>query len=227
MRLRFGAFGPLQIRAERVELKLPKPVRLLYASDLHLGHFWTASVPNQLIAAAEATVPDQILLGGDLMDRARARGELERLIAALISIAPVAAVPGNHDVAVGVAIVRRAVVGAGGIWLPEQSIDCGVRIEGRIAAASNRPRIFCAHDPAEFPTAVAAGFDLVLSGHLHGGQFVFANSGGRQYPAVWFYRWHQLRFVSGDSHLLVSRGAADTFPLRFNCAREVILCHLY
>ena len=45
----FGAFGPLRVRVERARLGLPRPLRLLYASDLHLGHWWTARVPQHLL----------------------------------------------------------------------------------------------------------------------------------------------------------------------------------
>ena len=224
MRFEFGAYGPLQIRVERVGLNLSQPIRLLYASDLHLGHRWTSTVPAQLLAAANSTRPDQILLGGDLVDHAKALPALGRMIVELLGIAPVAAIPGNHDVRVGEDLVRRAVCDVGGTWLPDDPIESPVRIDGSIRAMSVRPRVLCAHDPADFPAAVAAGYDLVFAGHLHGGQCVLANRDGRQYPAAWFHRWHGLRFMRGTSTMLVSRGAADTFPFRLNCPREVILC---
>ena len=227
MRFEFGAYGPLQIRTERIEMNLPAPLRLLYASDLHLGHRWTKTVPAQLIAAATETRPDRILLGGDLVDRTKALPELGDLVAALIRVASVGAIPGNHDVHLGAESVRSAVCEAGGTWLPDQPVDGPVRIDGSILESARRPRILCAHDPADFPAAVAAGYDIVFAGHLHGGQCVLANRHAKQYPAVWFHRWHGLRFASGSSRMLVSRGAADTFPLRVNCPREVILCELF
>ncbi len=82
------------------------------------------------------------------------------------------------------------------------------------------------HAPAIFPQAAQAGYRLVLAGHLHGGQCVLATRHGRQYPAAWFHRWHGLRFHQDEATLLVSRGMADTFPFRFNCPREVLLCEI-
>jgi predicted MPP superfamily phosphohydrolase len=84
--------------------------------------------------------------------------------------------------------------------------------------------MLCTHHPGEFPAAVTAGYALVFAGHLHGGQCVLATRGGRLYPAAWIYRWHGLRFTEGTAVMLVSRGAGDTLPVRFNCPREVILC---
>lgn len=223
----FGAFRPLLIRRERVNLGLGRRIRLLFASDLHLGHWWTRGVPEQLLASCRQTRPDCILLGGDLADHSAAFVNLSACVRALAALAPVVAVGGNHDERAGLAGVRAAVEDGGGRWLPDAPLTQPLRIDGRLESApAAGPRLLCAHHPGVFPAAVRAGYGLVLAGHLHGGQCVLATAGGRLYPAVWLYRWHGLRFVEGGATLLVSRGAADTFPFRFNCPREVILCEM-
>jgi predicted MPP superfamily phosphohydrolase len=218
----FGAFGPLFIRWERVQLPTPQRLRLLYVSDLHLGHWWNASLPKRLLEAARIVQPDVILLGGDLADHLSGLPVLTNLIASLKGLAPVLAVPGNHDVRLGLDAVRETVVRAGGGWIPDGSIESPAESDGIVRPLSIRPRILCAHEPSVFPAAANAGYHLVLAGHLHGGQCVFSNRGGKQYPAVWFHRWHGMRFQDRGSTMLVSRGAADAFPFRFNCPREVL-----
>jgi predicted MPP superfamily phosphohydrolase len=222
----FGSFTPLHVRFEQVALQLPQRLRLLYASDLHLGHWWTARVPEQLLAAAGLAGADVILLGGDLVDNAGGLPALRRVVGSLRALAPVCAIPGNHDNRAGQAHVRAAVVEAGGRWLPDAPLEAPLWIDALPGASSGRSRVLCAHDPSIFPEAARAGYSLVLAGHLHGGQCVLAMRRGLLYPAVWFHRWHGLRFVADDSTLLVSRGAADTFPFRINCPREVILCEV-
>jgi predicted MPP superfamily phosphohydrolase len=225
----FGAFRLPSVRHERILWQLPRPVRLLYASDLHLGHWWTARVADHLVVLARQTCPDVILLGGDLIDHSRALEPLRCMLRTLTAIAPVHAIAGNHDLRAGVAVVRDAVRSAGARWLPDCPIEYPLRIEAVLAPDSldaGTPRILCAHAPDVFPTAVAAGYRLVLAGHLHGGQCVLATRRGKQYPAAWFHRWHGLRFRQGDADLLVSRGMADTFPFRFNCPREILLCEI-
>lgn len=224
MPLTFGAFGPLLIREEAVTLDIAAPVRLLYASDLHLGHWWTRAVPQRLLDAAASARPDVILLGGDLIDRLSALAALSELVQALRAIAPVAAVPGNHDERLGAEAVRRAIQDAQGVWLPDTPLKAPCPIDGVIADPPGR--ILCAHDPGVFPAAARAGYQLVLAGHLHGGQCVFSHRGRKQWPAAWFNRWHGERFSQDGAQMLVSRGAADTFPFRFNCPREVILCRI-
>ncbi len=223
----FGASGPLTIRDEKVDVGLGRRVRLLYASDLHLGHWWTRTIPSQLLDACRKTRPDAILLGGDLADRRAALTPLRDCVRRLAELAPVAAVPGNHDERVGVPDVRAVIRDAGGHWLLDCPLEKPMRIDGEIVdAVAAGPRLLCGHYPDVFPAAAKAGYSLVLAGHLHGGQCVLATVGDRFYPAVWFHRWHGLRFAAGSATLLVSRGVADTFPLRFNCPREVLLCDI-
>lgn len=226
-RFEVGAFGPLLIRREVVRFGLGRRVRVLYASDLHCGHWWTRTVPDQLVDASREASPDLILLGGDLVDRADALTAMEACIRRLSRIAPVAAVPGNHDTRCGLVALRDAVLRAGGCWLPDSPMEKPLGVDARISAlARTAPRVLCAHYPDSFPAAARAGYRLVLAGHLHGGQCVVATRNGRQYPAAWIHRWHGLRFSQDDALMLVSRGAADTFPLRFNCPREVIVCEI-
>lgn len=223
--LEVGASGPLLIRRENVHLGLPRPLRLLYASDLHLGRRWTRAVPGQLLQAARQAMPDLILLGGDLTDNNHGLSALRQCIQDLAEVAPVHAVAGNHDERVGVSVVRAAVEAGGGHWLPHRPIEGPIQIDGKIdATAHPERRLLCTHHPSDFPAAVAAGYGLVLAGHLHGGQCVLATYRGRFYPAAWISRWHGLRFAERNAVLLVSRGAGDTLPVRFNCPREVILC---
>src|SRR5262249_35884759 len=187
--LEFGSFRPLLIRRESVHLGLARPLLLLYASDLHLGHWWTRRIPEQLCRAARDARPDLILLGGDLADNTGALPRLGVCIRALGELAPVHAVPGNHDWRAGVTNVRATVLAAGGNWLPDRPIERPLRIDGAVDSTSLEfPRLLCTHYPSVFPAARAAGYRVVLAGHLHGGQCVIATRAGRLYPASWVHR---------------------------------------
>ncbi len=231
-RLEVGASGALLVREEVVAgLGLAAPVRLLYASDLHLGALGSARVAVQVVEAARRSAPDAIVLGGDLADARRGLPRLRDCVRLLAVLAPVWAVAGNHDEAVGLGLVRGAVESGGGRWLHggrAEGIAAGLRLDGGLADGDDfaGARVLCGHDPAVYPRAAEAGYRLVLAGHLHGGQWVLLRRRGRLYPGALVYRWNGLRFSEGGATLLVSRGAADTLPLRWNCPREVLLCVL-
>lgn len=224
----------LDVRVERVASRGPRPVRLLYASDLHLGWPWTRCVPDQVLDAVRATRPDALLLGGDLCDGVRALARLAELVRAARELTHVLAVPGNHDLRLGGERVRDVVTSAGGTWLVGDDHRIGaVLIEGRarkLGSAAAPPagttRVLCAHRPAIVAAARRARFDIVLAGHLHGGQLVLFERNGRLYPYAWLDRWNGPRFDLDGTTMLVSRGAGDAFPLRFRCPREVVLCEL-
>lgn len=224
----------LDIRHERVRTRATRGARLLYASDLHLGWPWTRNVPSEILDAVRSTAPDALLLGGDLCDSERALTQLTSLVRAAREFAPVLAVPGNHDLRLGPERVRAAIVSAGGTWLVDGLHRIGgLTVEGR-ALSSVDPtdceatslRVLCAHRPAIIAAARRARFDVVLAGHLHGGQLVLFERRGRLYPYAWIDRWCGPRFDLDGTTLLVSRGAGDTLPLRFRCPREVLLCDL-
>lgn len=225
--------GDLDVRIERV-VRGRGAARILYASDLHLGWPWTRRVADSVIRAVRACAPDVLLLGGDLVDSRRALVELTRLTRVAAETTAVAAVPGNHDVALGAALVRDAVTAGGGTWLVDRRIAVGgVVVEGSIrrrdsAAPGGEPavRVLCAHHPHVVVAAQRAQFDIVLAGHLHGGQVVLFRRAGRLYPYAWLDRWNGPRFEVGETTMLVSLGAGDMLPLRWRCPRELVLCEV-
>ncbi|MGP1614399.1 MAG: metallophosphoesterase, partial [Pollutimonas bauzanensis] len=87
----------------------------------------------------------------------------------------------------------------------------------RGAPASAAVRILLAHQPRSAPAAAAAGFDLQLSGHTHGGQF---------WPWQYFVPLQQ-PFVAGlhrqgRMQVYVSRGAGYWGPpMRIGARSEI------
>lgn len=233
--LEFGSAGALRVRRERVVCgSLGRAtVRLLLASDLHLTARRTAPAAS-LVDVVRRERPDAVLLGGDLVDRATGVRPLADAVAAITRIAPLAAVPGNHDARCGIAAVRDAIVRGDGVWLPERDLlvatagDSRVVVHGRaVQRAAPGVRVLVGHHPATVAEAAQrCGYDVGFAGHLHGGQFVLWRRGARLYPGALLKRWNGLRFDLARCTLLVGLGAADTLPVRFRCPREVVMCEL-
>jgi len=226
-KLEIGANRPLLVRRERI----PNSVlgkRILFASDLHLQKDGPRNVVDGIFDIVARERPDIVLLGGDLVDRRLGVDPLKHLIEGMTRIAPVGAVGGNHDRWIGLGHVREAVLRSGGYWLEDQPLRWSPNAvaygapEQQLLSADFH--VLCTHDPR--PPGARRGFNLTLSGHLHGGQFVFFEYGGRLYPGALAYRWNGLRFHQNGGTLIVSRGVRDTLPLRWNCPREVIAVDL-
>ena len=179
--------------------------------------------------------PDVCVLGGDFVERANALPLLELLVRSIVRTSPCVALPGNHDFGKSSDAVPDAIRKAGGRWLPDVGrFDLTHADGGRweIVTRGARPptpgtnRLVVVHDPAELDGTPLAEGALVLAGHLHGGQWVLSSKGGKLRPAAWFYQHAWLRRNHQGAEWIVSRGAGDTFPLRWNCPREVILCEI-
>lgn len=209
------ARNALRIREHRFAGE--RKATLLYASDLHL-HGRAGNIVDQVMAAVDEVKPDLVLLGGDLADTAGGLAHLSRLVRASPAVA---AVPGNHDEFTGREVVRGTVREAGGHWLCDGPLEVGSL---RIAAEGDMGDVLCAHNPAVFPRAVECGFRLVLAGHLHGSQCVWAERNGRLYPGAWFFRWNGDLFEDRGTTMIVSRGVNDTLPVRWRCPRDVVVC---
>jgi predicted MPP superfamily phosphohydrolase len=224
--LEMGSRGRLHIR--EVVIPCGSRATLLYASDLHLSP-WAAHVGQQLVEVVRTTQPDVVLLGGDMVDFESGLPLLASLICRLKTTSPIYAIPGNHDAYVGLDKVKRCVETAGAFWLKQVQLASGsIQVDATIHERCNHAtfRILCAHDPADFPAARRCGYDLVLAGHLHGGQCILFERNKCWYPGRWFFRWNGSHFRENGTEMLVSRGMNDTLPLRWNCPREVIVCRL-
>jgi predicted MPP superfamily phosphohydrolase len=218
-----GARRPLLVRRESVA-NIGAGKRLLFASDLHLRKDGPRHIVDGLLEIASRECPDLVLLGGDLADTTSGLEALQSLVRRLSVVAAVCAVAGNHDRWIGVKGVRDAVVGAGGCWLEDApwflTPHCAIYGSREQLVQSASYHLLCSHHPV----ASARPFALTLSGHLHGGQFVFYQRQGKLYPGAFLYRWNGLRFDDQDGRtLLISRGVQDTLPFRWNCPREVLM----
>jgi len=153
----------------------------------------------ELKAKIEACRPDLLVLTGDIFDEFTEPEELDafcKLFGELDAPLGKYYVLGNHDLfhhwrepSFGRADLERGFAAAGVRILEDTSVllPCGVRVVGRkdylytngsrFTAAQLMPggpddhyTIWLDHEPRDFKNAAAAGADLILSGHTHGGQ---------------------------------------------------------
>lgn len=212
--------------------------RIAHISDLHSAGFYMDAV--RLLADAE---PDVICITGDLMDQRDDSVDVALDFAAqAVRIAPCYYITGNHEARLSETLYKQLLEGldALGVIVLEDSQALLRREEDTIAIAGHfwgntdkvgeisgfdGYRILLSHQPEDMDNYSAAGYDLVLTGHAHGGQFRLPFLGGVYAPGQGFFP----RYTSGvytleKTDMVVSRGIGNsTIPLRLGNRPEVVL----
>ncbi len=232
--LRNGLRVPAVRRVEISLARWPRALdgfRIVQISDIHIGPVLGRGFAAALTERVNALAPDLVAVTGDLVD-----GDVRRLrdevapFAALRGRHGVFFVTGNHDVysggepwvervrELGMRPLRNRRVSIGGEsgfdlagvddhrgdWVRGSSEDLGAALAGR---DPSRALVLLAHDPVSFRRASAAGVDLQLSGHTHGGQIWPFNFLVRL-AVRWVAGLHRV----GESQLYVSRGSGFWGP---------------
>ncbi|MCL4540399.1 MAG: metallophosphoesterase [Bacteroidetes bacterium] len=93
------------------------------------------------------------------------------------------------------------------------------------ASSLNTARILLCHKPYYFENAVAGNYDLMLSGHTHGGQIVLLDLFGvKVTPATIVSPYVSGKYKLSDALMYVSRGVGTIgLPIRVNCPPEITL----
>jgi len=89
--------------------------------------------------------------------------------------------------------------------------------------------ILLSHRPELFDVYADHSMDLVFSGHAHGGQFRIPFVGGLFAPNQGFFpEYDGGLYVSGTTHMLVSRGIGNSIiPLRIHNSPEILVAELH
>ena len=211
-------------------------LRVAHLSDFHLG------VPSRGRHAVERAVdwveerrPDLVCLTGDLLSRAGG----EPLLRSLVERLPGAfVVLGNHDLAesrdpFSQAIELEALEGATLLADDSRMVELRgrrVQVAGvdprsyarrraraeRLVDDSADLRLLLCHFPGIARRLPDGAFDLVLAGHLHGGQICLPYPGGKVLLAHPRAREREGLYRYGETALHVSAGLGTTFvPFRY------------
>ena len=171
-------------------------IKILMASDLHLGSVVGNSHLQKLVDIADEVQPDIILLAGDIIDdqiEPFLKQNMSETIGKLNTPLGVYAVSGNHDVyGNDLSQLVKELKNEDIQLLQDETIliNNAFYLAGRRDQAEEKrkevyqitrgldhkkPIIMIDHQPTELNEAEKAGVDLLVSGHTHHGQLAPAN----------------------------------------------------
>ncbi|MBS2015548.1 MAG: metallophosphoesterase [Deltaproteobacteria bacterium] len=235
-------------------------LRILHLSDIHLGgSIPLERLEVALRTAFAAHRPDLVVVTGDIADDPSLLGPAMELVARMSARCGAFVSLGNHEYLHDIAVTRAAlerspvpllvssgrtlVVGRARLYVA--GADDPVHMHGDIEAmlrpsieeaASRAPaaadfRLLLCHRPEGLGPASEVGFDLVLSGHTHGGQLgLFGRSLLEAIrPGIgWWGRYERARrlpttsrLATTPTRLYTTSGFGHWFPFRVGCPTEL------
>jgi predicted MPP superfamily phosphohydrolase len=205
-----------------------KSLRIVFASDLHVGPTTHPSLLDEAARALRAAAPDVLLLGGDYV---YLHGEgIHDLVRRLVDIpAPLGkfAVFGNHDLWADDATIRRALEGAGFRTLVNENAPLPAPFEhvsicglddpwvGQPNAASTFEgardvKVLLMHAPEGLMMVGERPFDVAVCGHTHGGHIALPGGVPIVSPGPLSRQYCHGVYDVGGRPMIVSRGIGAT-----------------
>ncbi len=218
---------PYEIRKFTVTRKLEQAIRILFISDLHFKKK-SHRLALAILQEVENAQPDIILLGGDYSDTKKGNTVLSFFLSQLTHRPHIYSISGNHDRWWINKEVHNIFVKHGVNWMDntnhQDSIKgTGISIHTQVAQCQEgNLNILLLHEPISYTNELAC-YDLIVAGHLHGGQIVLFEKKSNLYPLRYFYKNGFLEKKVNKTLYIISKGMGDLIPFRINCKRDMVL----
>ncbi len=222
--------------------KLSAPIKIAFISDLHNSLYGKGQ--SEIVSAIDGFGADMVLFGGDLFDEGIDEENSWILVDALVGKYPCYYTVGNHEMRGNdCGRIKAAMSEKGVCVLSDETVlteingqklrICGtenVWDENAVSELDDSFSLLMHHYPSDFPQMSKKGFDLILSGHAHGGQWRIPGLiNGVFAPDEWFFPEYAGGFYSENStDMIVSRGLCKKLynyiiPRIFNRPELVLL----
>lgn len=222
--------------------------RIVQLSDLHYGAYFGRRDAERAIALANETRAHLAVLTGDLVTYRS--DDLEGLVGMLARLkcdAGIYGCHGNHEVNAGVVELADDLTARRGIRILRQTAETlrfgGARL--RLAGVDYHPlrrplpaatkslqedgafNLLLCHNPGSFPSVREMGFDLMLSGHTHGGQINLEIARANLNIALVYTPYVRGLYTENGRSIYVSSGLGTVgAPIRLGAPPEVSLIRL-
>jgi predicted MPP superfamily phosphohydrolase len=240
----------LDVRIQEKELIIPRlgeahdGLRIAHVTDLHMSGRIERAFFERIVDEVNRQSPDIVAITGDIIECDQYLDWIRPTLGQLRAQHGVYYVLGNHDRRATESRLKAAMADAGLIHLGGSWQQIVVKNAPLVLAGNEIPwygpaadmrncpqrdtscgptRILLAHSPDQFPWAGENDFDLMLAGHLHGGQVRLPVLGAFLAPSVYGVRYAAGTFTAGNTTMHVSRGVSSLTPVRYGCPPEVAI----
>jgi predicted MPP superfamily phosphohydrolase len=241
------------IRIQEKELAVPRldgahdGLRIAHVTDLHMSGRIAREFFERIIEEVNGASPDIVAITGDIVEGDAYLDWIEPTLGRLRAPHGVYYVLGNHDRRATESRLKASMADAGlihlgGIWRQLAIDNSPLILAGNelpwykpAADLSDCPprgsnggpaRVLLAHSPDQFGWAQTNDIDVMLAGHLHGGQVRVPLLGAFLAPSLYGVRYAAGTFTAGNTTMHVSRGVSSLTPVRYGCPPEVAVLKL-
>jgi len=239
----------LQLAVEEKRLAIPRlppaleGLRIAHLSDVHLTGRIDRRYYEEAFKIVNSGKPDLVVVSGDLIEKAECWAWVPSTFGRLKAEFGVYFVLGNHDIRIDADRTRAELENVGLVDLGGKIVTREVRGVEVVLAGNERPwipdaapmetfpprpagdkrqfRLAAVHTPDEYDWARKYDFDLMLAGHVHGGQIQIPPLGPILAPSHYGVRYACGVFYEPPTVMHVSRGLSGKLPLRICCPPEV------
>lgn len=224
-------------RREYINLyKKNEDLSILQISDIHL--WFSVKILTKLKKIIEQNNPDLVILTGDYYDIPRGAYNFREFLSKISLKYTLIFIKGNHDTLYGASVSNLLLDIPNCYSVDDTTFEyqskrgyfytiSSWKNRQYLSKKANHINIVLLHNPEKINENELQNIDIILSGHLHGGQFIFFKSKNKvNFPGIFFYKYCVDRKQIKNTTLLVSKGLGDTLPIRWNCPKEVIIIHI-
>ena len=230
--------------------------KIAHISDFH--NIKSKNLTNDLVKEIKNSKPNIIVLTGDLIDSNKINVDIAiSFVKKINGIAPIYYVTGNHEARISDYDKFKAKLEKNKVIILDDTIEIINKAESKIniigindpSFNSNTYRddatiiqdnlnsikydknnftLLLSHRPELIETYAKNNFDLVLSGHAHGGQIRIPFIGGLFAPNQGLFpKYTSGIYKMNNTKMIVSRGIGNSvFPFRVNNRPELVIIEL-
>jgi predicted MPP superfamily phosphohydrolase len=234
--------------------RLKTSIRVLHLSDLHASSEKQLSLVEKAISLGLNAVPDIVLITGDFLTAGdELNPALGAVLRRLSSQIPTFACLGNHDGGKWAetrgghnnpSALKSLLANHGVRILENQTLT--LNLKGQTIALSgvgdawagrcdptslqrNSPdclNLLMCHNPDSKSLVQSYSWDIMFSGHTHGGQVVVPFVGLRPFLPVVDRRFVEGLYKWEGRYIHITRGVGSLYGIRFNCRPEISIMDL-